>query len=346
MKKIALLYNKELEKYKYAAYHPLKRERIIYTMQRIKKYSKGIYDDFTAPPAALSDMSLYHDIDYIRYLYDTEKDETKYAPKKYGIGTTDNPYFKGIFTTSSIHIGAVNLAADLIVKENYSDVFYFPGGLHHAKKNYAWGFCYVNDPVYAILRLLDHGKRVLYVDIDAHFCDGVADAFKNDLRNKKDLLILILSFHESGDFLFPAEGYVEEKVSINFPLYPGTDDYTYIINFTKVFDEVFRKFRPNVIVAQIGADTSKFDLLSHINLSLKGYLNIIKNINEKNVNKIWLGGGGYNNKFTSCAWSSAFRLVLGDITVNNIKTNIKNEKAFNYAEGVYKFLKKYTLNQI
>lgn len=344
MKKIALLYNKELEKYKYAAYHPLKRERIIYTMQRIKKYSKGIYDGFTAPPVALEGMSLYHDIDYIRYLYDTEKDETKYAPKKYGIGTTDNPYFKGIFTTSSIHIGAVNLAADLIVKENYSDVFYFPGGLHHAKKNYAWGFCYVNDPVYAILRLLNYGKRVLYVDIDAHFCDGVTDAFKNDPRNKKDLLIL--SFHESGDFLFPAEGYAEEKGSINFPLYPGTDDYTYIINFTKVFDEVFQGFKPDVIVAQIGADTSKFDLLSHINLSLKGYLNIIKNINEKNVNKIWLGGGGYNNKFTSCAWSSAFRLVLGDITVNNIKTDIKNEKAFNYAEGIYKFLEKYTLNQI
>ncbi|MHB1692657.1 MAG: arginase family protein [bacterium] len=336
MKKIALLYNQELEKYKYAEYHPLKRERIIYTMQKIKKYSKGAYDNFIAKPASIEEMSLYHDADYIKYLYEIENDKTKYIPKKYEIGTTDNPYFKGIFSTSSIHIGAVNLAADLIVKENYTDVFYFPGGLHHAKKNYAWGFCFVNDPVYAILRLLNYKKRVLYIDIDAHFCDGVADAFKDDYRNKKDLLIL--SFHESGDFLFPGEGYIEEKSSINFPLYPGTDDYTYLLNFTKVFNYVFDKFRPDVLVVQIGADSSKFDILSHLNLSLKGYLNIIKIINGKNANKIWLGGGGYNNKFTSCAWSSAFRLVLGDIKVGDIKHNIKDLRAFNYAKENYNFL--------
>ncbi len=338
MKKIALLYNQELEKYKYAEYHPLKRERIIYTMQKIKKYSKGVYENFIAEPASLEEMSLYHGEDYIRYLYEIENDKTKYIPNKYGIGTTDNPYFKGIFSTSAIHIGAVNLAADLIVKENYSDVFYFPGGLHHAKKNQAWGFCFVNDPVYAILRLLNYKKKVLYVDIDAHFCDGVACAFKNNPVNKKDLLIM--SFHESGDFLFPGTGYIEENDSINFPLYPGTDDHTYLLNFKKVFDTVFDEFQPDVIIAQIGADSSKFDILSHLDLSLKGYLNIIKIISEKNVNKIWLGGGGYNNKFTSCAWSSAFRLVLGDIKAGDIKHNIKDLKAFNYAEKNYDFLAK------
>jgi Histone deacetylase domain len=68
--------------------------------------------------------------------------------------------------------GAINLMsgeADL--------AFNWAGGMHHAKRAEASGFCYVNDIVLAILELLKSTHRVLYVDIDIHHGDGVEEAF-------------------------------------------------------------------------------------------------------------------------------------------------------------------------
>jgi len=122
------------------------------------------------------------------------------------------------------------------------------GGLHHAKKMEASGFCYVNDCVLAILELLKTYERVLYVDIDCHHGDGVEEAFFTTNR------VLTVSFHKFGEY-FPGTGAIDDVghgagkyYSANFPLNDGVDDFTYEQAFKPVMNEIMARFKPNSIV--------------------------------------------------------------------------------------------------
>jgi len=130
-------------------------------------------------------------------------------------------------------------------------VFHFAGGLHHALRERASGFCYVNDAVLAILRLRERGLRVAYVDIDAHHGDGVQYAFYGDPH------VLTISTHERGERLFPGTGFVHELgegdaagFSVNLPLEAYTDTQVYLPAFEAVVPPLLARFKPDVIVAQ------------------------------------------------------------------------------------------------
>ncbi len=144
------------------------------------------------------------------------------------------------------------------------------GGLHHAKKAEAEGFCYVNDIVLGILELLKYNDRVLYVDIDVHHGDGVEEAFYCSDR------VMTVSFHKFGDF-FPgtgdltAVGAKEGKFySLNVPLRSGIDDQCYTELFKTIMGELVPKYRPSKIVMQCGADSLAWDRLGPLNLTLRG----------------------------------------------------------------------------
>ena len=134
------------------------------------------------------------------------------------------------------------------------------GGLHHAKKMEASGFCYINDIVLAILELLKYHPRVLYIDIDIHHGDGVEEAFYTTDR------VMTASFHKYGDF-FPGTGDVRDVgvkngkyYSVNVPLQEGIDDSSYETIFKPVIEKVMEMYRPTAVVLQCGADslTGKF----------------------------------------------------------------------------------------
>jgi histone deacetylase 1/2 len=98
--------------------------------------------------------------------------------KKFNVGEmTDCPTFDGLYEFCSIYVGASIDGAKKLNQRNCDIAVNWSGGLHHAKKGEASGFCYVNDIVVAILELLKHHARVLYVDIDIHHGDGVEEAF-------------------------------------------------------------------------------------------------------------------------------------------------------------------------
>lgn len=111
------------------------------------------------------------------------------------------------------------------------------GGLHHAKKAEASGFCYMNDIVLAILELLKYlllswiifrvYPRVMYIDIDIHHGDGVEEAFYLTDR------VMTVSFHKYGNY-FPGTGNVSDvglekgkDYAVNIPLKDGMDDESY-----------------------------------------------------------------------------------------------------------------------
>ncbi|KAF9203393.1 histone deacetylase [Haplosporangium sp. Z 27] len=185
------------------------------------------------------------------------------------------------------------------------------GGLHHAKKTEASGFCYVNDIVLGILELLRYHPRVLYIDIDIHHGDGVEEAFYTTDR------VMTVSFHKHGEY-FPGTGEVRDVgagpgkyYAVNFPLRDGIDDITYKNIFEPVIQHVVDWYKPGAIVLQCGADSLSGDKLGCFNLSMKGHANCVAFVKKLNLPLLILGGGGYTMRNVARAWCYETGVAVG-----------------------------------
>ena len=235
--------------------------------------------------------------DYIRQL------------QRFNVGE-DCPVFDGMFefcqtyTSGSIG-GAVRLNEDM------SDiVINWSGGLHHAKKSEASGFCYVNDCVLAILELLKKHQRVLYIDIDIHHGDGVEEAFYTTNR------VMTCSFHKFGEY-FPGTGDVKDKghgvgenYAINVPLRDGMDDASYRTIFRPIIEKIMEKYQPGAIVLQCGADSLSGDRLGCFKLSIQGHADCVSYVKSFNVPTLVLGGGGYTLRNVPRCWLLETSVIL------------------------------------
>jgi histone deacetylase 1/2 len=195
------------------------------------------------------------------------------------------------------------------------------GGLHHAKKAEASGFCYINDIVLAILELLKYHARVLYIDIDIHHGDGVEEAFYTTDR------VMTVSFHKYGDF-FPGTGALKDVgvqlgkyYSVNFPLNDAIDDASYESVFKPVIRKVMEMYRPGAIVLQCGADSLTGDRLGVFELTLRGHGECVRFVQSLGVPTLVLGGGGYNIRNVSRCWAYETSILVGQELSNNIPFN-------------------------
>lgn len=184
------------------------------------------------------------------------------------------------------------------------------GGLHHAKKSEASGFCYVNDCVLAILELLKKHQRVLYIDIDIHHGDGVEEAFYTSNR------VMTCSFHKFGEY-FPGTGDVKDKghdagenYAINVPLHDGMDDDSYRTVFRPVIAKIFERFQPGAVVLQCGADSLSGDRLGCFKLSIRGHADCVSFVKSFNVPTLVLGGGGYTLRNVPRCWTYETAVLL------------------------------------
>lgn len=230
----------------------------------------------------------------------------------------DNPVFDGIYDFCSMYTGASLDAASRLNQGLNQVCVNWSGGLHHAKKAEASGFCYVNDIVLAILELLKKFTRVLYIDIDIHHGDGVEEAFYTTNR------VMTVSFHKFGDF-FPGTGdisdvgYGEGKgYSLNFPLRAGIDDRNFVSIFQPVIARVMERYQPEAVVLQCGADSLSGDRLGCFNLSLKGHAQCVKFVRSFNLPTLVLGGGGYTVRNVSRCWTYETSIVLGKEVKNEL----------------------------
>lgn len=196
------------------------------------------------------------------------------------------------------------------------------GGLHHAKKNEASGFCYINDIVLCILVLLRYHPRVLYIDIDVHHGDGVEEAFY--LTNR----VMTVSFHQYGDDFFPGTGHYDsvgqgegKYYSVNVPLHPGIDDKAYIPLYKEVIKQVIDKYQPNAIVLQCGADSVNGDRLGAFNLSSKGHAECVNYTLGLGIPTILLGGGGYTISHVARTWANETAVALQTELDNKLPPN-------------------------
>src|SRR5260221_1058824 len=208
----------------YGAKHPLAIPRVSTVIDLVR--ALGWLEDaayIDSPLATPAQLARFHSADYVAALQRAEA-EQHIAPeisRRFNIGCNGNPLFPEIFSRPATACGGSLKAAELLLASRDGAIIYSPaGGTHHGRRERASGFCYLNDPVLAMLRLLDGGiARIYYVDLDAHHCDGVADAFAADGR------VVMLSVHEAARW--PFTGAVGEAGCgniFNLPVPAGFND--------------------------------------------------------------------------------------------------------------------------
>jgi acetoin utilization protein AcuC len=313
--KTALVHSESWDRFDYGPQHPLRMERLGLTWRLMQAYGLTRLPGATvhAPtPAGEGDIAVFHEPEYLEVLRAADSGAQPPRGSAFGLGAGDNPVFPGVWEAARLVAAGSLLAADLIARGEADRVFHFAGGLHHALRERASGFCYVNDAVLAILRLRERGLRVAYVDIDAHHGDGVQYAFYGDPH------VLTISTHERGERLFPGTGFVHELgegdaagFSVNLPLEAYTDTQVYLPAFEAVVPPLLARFKPDVIVAQLGIDSHRTDPLTHLALDIQGFAKAFARIVSLAPRLIALGGGGYDIRNVARGWTAAWAVLNG-----------------------------------
>ncbi len=236
-----------------------------------------------------------------------------------GLGTEDDPIFENMHEASAHVVGATVEACRQVWSGESLHSANISGGLHHAMRGMASGFCIYNDVAVGIQWLLDNGaERVAYVDVDVHHGDGVQAIFYNDPR------VLTISLHETGQVLFPGTGFATDTggpdaqgTSVNVALPPGINDSGWLRAFDAVVPPLLAEFAPDVLVTQHGCDSHREDPLAHLMLTVDGqratYLALHDLAHEICGGK-WVatGGGGYAViDVVPRAWTHLLAIVAG-----------------------------------
>jgi len=306
----------EAKIYDHGPEHPLRPQRVLLTWDLIRAcglLDRPNVDTLACRIATDEDLGLVHTADFI--------DATKRAGDgepgdwwRFGYGPGDNPIFPRMHEAGALVAGASLVAAEAVHDGRLDHAFNAAGGLHHAMPSRASGFCVYDDPAVAIAWLLQRGvERVAYVDVDVHHGDGPQAVFYADPR------VLTISIHESGEFLFPGTGFVSERgageaegTKVNVPLHPGTGDEAWLEAFREVVPPLVLRWRPDVLVTQLGCDTHDTDPLAHFRLTTNAYRETGKVLHElahEAAGGRWVatGGGGYQwARVVPRAWTIYF----------------------------------------
>ncbi|KAL5342640.1 hypothetical protein BJX70DRAFT_356314 [Aspergillus crustosus] len=323
-KRVAYFYDSDVGNYAYVSGHPMKPHRIRMTHSLVMNYS--LYkkmEIYRAKPASKFEMTQFHTDEYIDFLSKVTPDNMEtYAKEqsKYNVGD-DCPVFDGLFEFCGISAGGSMEGAARLNRNKCDIAVNWAGGLHHAKKSEASGFCYVNDIVLGILELLRFKQRVLYIDIDVHHGDGVEEAFYTTDR------VMTVSFHKYGEY-FPGTGELRDigvgqgkYYAVNFPLRDGIDDVSYKSIFEPVIKSVMEWYRPEAVVLQCGGDSLSGDRLGCFNLSMRGHANCVNYVKSFNLPTLILGGGGYTMRNVARTWAFETGILVGDTLGSDLPYN-------------------------
>ncbi len=249
----------------------------------------------------------FHDADYLNALFAAQAHACakKRDRERYNFGTMENPVFEGFADRAAMTVGGAILAARIALEGGVG--VHFGGGTHHGRRNRAHGFCYLNDPVFAIMTLLDGGHpRVAYIDLDAHHGDGVEAAFAGDDR------VLVASIHEQGRW--PNTGPVgvsPDGTAVNAPVPKNFCDSELEYLRNEWLAPMIEAFSPDSIVLTCGADALCGDPLSTMSLSNVALQNTVCALIASTRGAVILGGGGYNPWTTVRAWTGLWGAVAG-----------------------------------
>ncbi|KAK0333162.1 histone deacetylase [Friedmanniomyces endolithicus] len=332
---VSFHYNSGVEDMHFGKTHPMKPWRLTLTKHLVLGYGlQYAMDTYVAMPASKDQVRAFHDPDYVDFLkevspqtFETLCENPRYQrfipPKHEGdtvdlgpfnLSTSpgaDCPVFDGMSEYLFLYTGATLAATNQLLTGQSDIAINWSGGLHHAHKSEASGFCYINDIVLAILDLLHLYPRVLYIDIDVHHGDGVEEAFQRQPR------VMTLSYHrygpydETGHKFFPGtgdladtglKGTIGEHFALNVPIPSGIDDRQYKYLFESITSRAIDAYKPKAIVLQCGADSLGGDRLGQFNINIKQHGECVSFVKKQGLPLLILGGGGYTARNVARAW--------------------------------------------
>lgn len=310
----AVFYGEGLARYGFGGSHPLGTDRLAAFWNKLQ--SENVADVVVEEPVLGSEQDAlsFHDKEYV--------DLVRVSSKHGGVllDRGDTPAFRGVFEASLYVVGSTLAALDCVITgkdrsgRKVEHAFNPIGGLHHARRDTAGGFCVFNDIGVAILAARKkYGlKRIAYVDIDAHHGDGVFYEFEDDP------LLFFADIHEDGRYLYPWTGSDAETgkgaaagTKLNIPLEPESGDDDFIAAFGRV-EQFIDSAKPELIVLQCGADGLNGDPITHLRYTAKAHrfaADALHRLAHKHCQGriIALGGGGYNRTNIGSAWTEVVR---------------------------------------
>ncbi|MEH7124114.1 acetoin utilization protein AcuC [Bacillus sp. JJ1532] len=297
------VFSEDLLNYKFSENHPFNQLRIKLTLDLLMHLNSIEKHQIIAPRRASDDeLELIHDPNYVNAVKLAGSGQlSQEIAENYGLGTEDTPVFPKMHEASSLLVGGTLTAVDHVMSGRSKHALHLGGGLHHGFRGKASGFCIYNDSSVAIKYIQEKYKaRVLYVDTDAHHGDGVQWSFYDDPS------VCTLSIHETGRYLFPGTGNVNERgqgkgygYSFNIPVDAFTEDDSWLDIYRTSLKEIAAYFKPDVILTQNGADSHYLDPLTHLSSTINIYREIPKLAHEiahEYCDGRWIavGGGGYD----------------------------------------------------
>ncbi len=297
-----VIWDPQFARYDFGPTHPMAPLRLELTAGLCEQL--GLFD---APGVSVrgaevaSDETLarLHEQGYIDAVKAASLDPAQ-ADESRGLGTDDDPAFRGMHEASARIVQASVDCADAIMSGEVLRAVNFCGGMHHAVAQRASGFCVYNDVATAITRMLDRGaKKIVYVDIDVHHGDGTESFFVDDPR------VMTISIHETGRLLFPGSGFADDiggpnalGDTVNLPLPPWVEDAEWLRAIDGIVPALVRAFEPEVLVTQHGCDSHRLDPLAHLSVSIDAQrraAELLHDLAHEVCEGRWLatGGGGY-----------------------------------------------------
>jgi acetoin utilization protein AcuC len=309
------VYDVRLTQHVYRSDHPLKPERlrgVHATLTRLGAFDRPNSVVLAPRDASRAEVERIHAPEYVEAVVqasaDPGLDYGQWGMQPWG----DTPPFRGMHEASLLTTGASIVALEEVLADRARVAVNYAGGLHHAMRKRASGFCIYNDPAIVCGLLADRGMKVAYVDIDAHHGDGVQAAFYDTDQ------VLTISLHQDGRTLFPGTGFADERgtgkgtgYSINVALPPYTDDPAYIRAFDAVVPPLVERFRPDVLVTQQGIDPHFSDPLTHLMISTRTREHCVRWFMSSPYPWVAMGGGGYDLSAVARTWSLEHLIMLG-----------------------------------
>ncbi|KAF2669255.1 putative histone deacetylase [Microthyrium microscopicum] len=342
---VSFHYNARVEGHHFGSQHPMKPWRLTLTKQLVLSYGlQYAMDMYESRMATKAELAAFHSEEYLSFLArlnprkDLDKDE-KHLYLGDDSTSLDCPVFDGMWDYFRYYSGASLDGARALISDQSDIAINWSGGLHHAHKNKASGFCYINDIVVAIQQLLLTNTRVLYIDIDVHHGDGVEEAFFSTDR------VLTLSFHNFAYGFFPETGKIGDigpkdpsnagaHHSLNVPLKPGISDDQWRMTFQQIAGAVIDQYNPSAVVLQCGADSLGGDRLGPFNLNIKAHGSCVEFVKDRCFNRklLILGGGGYTPRNVARCWTHETAICVGAHLNETIPAHVPYRQAFVGAE--------------
>ena len=311
-----LIHRPDYAQYDFGPEHPFTPARLGMLLDLMRELGHDL-SPVVPPVATREEIRSIHDEAYVQIVEALSQGEARPDAEAFGLGTPDNPIFPGMDLAARGLVGGTLHGARLLMDGSARHVLQLGGGLHHAQRDRAAGFCLYNDLAVAIQAMVDHGWHVAYLDLDLHHGDGVQNVFYDTDR------VLTLSLHESGHYLYPGTGHIQELgsgsargFSLNVPLEPFTEGEDYLEAFEAVVPRALAWFSPQVLVVQAGADAHFSDPMGDLALTTQTFEALYRRVldlaqRHAQGRLLVTLGGGYEARMVARVWSILILTMLG-----------------------------------